>query len=66
LRYKDAAKEKPSDIAIHVRLGRVFEKLNQLPQAIEEYTAAEKLAGPDKWTAEARAALARLQRPAGS
>jgi len=35
MRYKDAAKEKPSDVAIHVRLGRVFENLNQRPQAIE-------------------------------
>jgi len=65
MRYKDAASEKPSDVAIHVRLGRVLEKLNRPPQAIEEYKAAEKLSGPEKWTAEARAALARLQRTPG-
>ncbi len=63
LRYSDAAEEKPGDAAIHVRLGRVFEKLNQLPQAIQHYQAAQKLAGPAKWSDEARAALLRLQRP---
>ncbi len=61
LRYKDAANDKPRDIAIHVRLGRAFEKLSQLPQAVEEYKAAQKLPGPDKWSDEARAAILRLQ-----
>jgi outer membrane protein assembly factor BamD (BamD/ComL family) len=28
-RYNDAAEEKPEDLAIHVRLGRAFEKLRQ-------------------------------------
>ena len=65
LRYKNALKEKPGDPAIHVRLGRVFEKLNQLLQAIEQYQAAEKLAGPKRWSDEAHAALLRLQRPRG-
>ena len=55
-RYQDAAKQKPDDLAIHVRLGRVFEKLNRLPEAIEQYKAAEKLTGPAKWSDEARAA----------
>lgn len=63
LRYQDAVEQKPGDAAIHVRLGRVFEKLNQLPKAIEQYQAAQKLAGPEKWLDEARAALLRLQRP---
>ena len=63
LRYKDAVEEKPGDAAIHVRLGRVFEKLDQLPQAIEQYKAAQKLAGLEKWSDEAGAALLRLQRP---
>ena len=63
LRYQDAAEEKPGDAAILVRLGRVLEKLGQLPQAIEQYNAAQKLAGPEKWTEEARAALTRLQPP---
>lgn len=63
LRYKDAAEEKPGDTAIHVRLGRVFEKLSQLPQAMEQYKAAEEQAGPAKWLDEAKAAVLRLQHP---
>jgi tetratricopeptide (TPR) repeat protein len=61
LRYKDAAGEKPGDAAIHVRLGRVFERLGQLPQAMEQYKAAQELAGPAKWSEEAKAAVLRLQ-----
>jgi tetratricopeptide (TPR) repeat protein len=61
LRYKDAAEEKPEDAAIHVRLGRVFERLGQLPQAMEQYKAAQELAGPAKWSDEAKAAVLRLQ-----
>jgi tetratricopeptide (TPR) repeat protein len=61
MRYKDAVEEKPGDAAIHVRLGRVFEKLRQLPQAIEQYKAAEELAGPAKWLEEAKAGVVRLQ-----
>jgi tetratricopeptide (TPR) repeat protein len=63
LRYKAAAEEKPGDLAIHVRLGRVLEKLNQPSQAIEQYKTAQKLAGPKKWSDEASAALLRLQHP---
>jgi len=62
LRYKDAVEEKPGDTAIHVRLGRLFERLGQLPQAIEQYKAAQELAGPAKWSDEAKAAALRLQR----
>jgi tetratricopeptide (TPR) repeat protein len=65
LRYKGALEEKPGDIAICVRLGRAFEKLNQLPQAIEQYQAAQKLTGPEKWSEEAKSALLRLQPPPG-
>jgi len=61
LRYKEAVGEKPEDAAIHVRLGRVFERLSQLPQAIEQYKAAQELAAPAKWSHEAEAALVRLQ-----
>ena len=61
LRYKDAVAEKPGDIAIRVRLGRVFEKLDQLSQAIEQYKTAQKLTGPKNWSDEANAALLRLQ-----
>src|SRR5262249_8633829 len=52
MRYKDAVDEKPGDAAIHVRLGRAFEKLRQLPQAIEQYKAAQELAGLAKWLEE--------------
>lgn len=62
LRYKDAVEEKPGDAAIHVRLGRVFERLGQLPQAMEQYKAAQELAGPAKWSDEAKAAVVRFQR----
>lgn len=60
MRYQDAANWKPQDAAIHVRLGRAYEKLRQFPQAIEEYTTAEKFTGPPKWVDEAKAALQRL------
>ena len=61
LRYKDAAEEKPGDAAIHVRLGRALEKLGQIPQAMEQYKAAQELAGPAKWIDEAKAAVLRLE-----
>jgi hypothetical protein len=31
--------------------------LNQIPQAIERYQAARKLAGPENWSDEAKSAL---------
>ena len=65
LRYNDALEEKPGDPAIHVRSGRILEKMHQLPQAIEQYKAALKLAGPQKWFDEANSSLLRLQRPSG-
>ena len=60
-RYKDAVEEKPADAAIQVRLGRAFEKLGQIPEAIEHYKAAQGLAGAAKWSDEAEAAIIRLQ-----
>ncbi|HUE51261.1 MAG TPA: tetratricopeptide repeat protein [Terriglobales bacterium] len=42
MRYEDALEIKPGDVAIHVRLGRVLEKLGRFPQAIEAYNAAQK------------------------
>lgn len=59
-RYQDALELKAGDAAIYVRLGRALEKLNELPKAVENYQAAAALAGPEKWTQEARAALDRL------
>jgi hypothetical protein len=61
MRYKDAAEEKPGDAAIHVRWGRALEKLGQFPEAMEQYKAAQELAGPKKWSDEAKAALTRLE-----
>src|SRR5262249_42146760 len=63
LRYNDALEQKPADAAIHVRLGRVLEKLNEPSRAIEHYQAAEKLGGPAKWANEAKSALSRLKLP---
>ena len=60
LRYQDALKDKPGDPAIHVRLGRTFEKLKDLPKALEHYTVAETLPGPARWRQEAHDSLARL------
>lgn len=61
MRYKDAVEDKPRDAAIHVRLGQAFEKLGKIPEAIQEYKAGQELAGPEKWSDEAKAALVRLQ-----
>jgi tetratricopeptide (TPR) repeat protein len=61
MRYQNAVEDKPRDAAIHVRLGRALEKLSRPPEAIQQYKAAQELAGPEKWSDEAKAALARLQ-----
>jgi tetratricopeptide (TPR) repeat protein len=66
LRYNDAVEEKPGDLAIHVRLARTFEKLRHIPEAIQEYKTAQKLAGPRKWSEEAKSSLIRLQHASGS
>ena len=66
MRYEDALEEKPEDVAIHVRLGRVFEKLGRLPEAIEAYNAAQNLPRTGKWSDEAKSALMRLQQTKGS
>lgn len=60
LRLKAALADKPGDAAIHVRLGRVLERMNDPNKAIEHYQEAQKLPGPAKWTQEARSALQRL------
>ncbi len=64
MRYRDADEEKPGDAAIQVRSGRALEKLARLPEAIQEYKAAEQIAIPEKWSDEAKAALVRLERHA--
>lgn len=60
-RFQDAAKAKPDDAAIEVRLGRAYEKLKQPVQALLQYEAAAKLSGPEKWVDEARSSASRLQ-----
>lgn len=61
MRYKNAVEDKPRDAAIHVRLGRTFEKSGKLPEAVQQYKEAQEIAGPEKWTDEAKAALHRLE-----
>jgi tetratricopeptide (TPR) repeat protein len=61
LRYQEAVEWKPDDAALHVRMGRVLERLSQPSQALEHYATAEKLALPGPWLQEARAAVKRLQ-----
>lgn len=63
LRYQAALTEKPGDAAIHVRLGRVLERMNEVGKAIEHYQEAQRLAGPAKWSEEAKSALLRLRPP---
>ena len=61
MRYQEADEDKPGDSAIRVRLGRAFENLGKIPQAMDQYKAAQDLEGPAKWRDEARAAVLRLQ-----
>jgi Flp pilus assembly protein TadD len=61
MRYEDALEGKTGDVAIHVRLGRVLEKLGRVPQAMEVYNAAQSLPRTEKWSDEAKSALLRLQ-----
>lgn len=62
LRYLEGLEEKPDDPAIHLRLGRVMEKLNQLPQAIAQYKLVPGRDGSERWSKEAKGALLRLER----
>ncbi len=60
-RYQDAAELKPKDPAIHVRIGRAQEKLQEPGKAADAYKLAAGLASADtQWGKEARQALARL------
>lgn len=60
MRYQTASEQKTGDAAIHVRLGRVFEKLKDIPQAAAHYRTATTLAPSADWSREAQSALARL------
>jgi tetratricopeptide (TPR) repeat protein len=59
-RYKEADGQKPNDPAIHLRLGRAYEKLEQREEARKHYKAAAE-AREGFWTAEAKAALERVK-----
>src|SRR3954469_10225868 len=61
MRYTDANKEKPGDAAIHLRLGRGWEKLGSPEQAYPEYDATVKLEPEGKSAEEAKAAMERLR-----
>lgn len=65
-RYKTRPKKNREILPSMFELGRALEKLGQLPQAIEEYKAAQKLPGPRKWSEEAKSALALPQPVTGS
>ena len=62
MRYADAAKAKPGDAAIHLRMGHGWEKLGAPERAYLEYDAVVKLApeGEGKTAAEAKEAMQRL------
>jgi len=61
-RYQEAAEQKPHDAAIHVRLGRTFERMDRPDLAAEQYSEAAKLGGPEKYVSEAKAALGRQEK----
>lgn len=60
MRYQDAEQQKAGDAAIMVRLGRAYEKLKEPGKALEQYQAAARLNGPEKWLDEARSGVTRL------
>ena len=60
MRYADARENKPGDAAIHIRMGKTLEKLDELERAYVEYDAAAKLELEGKYLAEAKQAMQRL------
>jgi|GEM_PF-2256219 len=60
-RYADAAKAKPGDAAIYLRMGRGWEKLGNPERAYLHYDAVLQLEPEGKSAAEAREAMARLK-----
>jgi tetratricopeptide (TPR) repeat protein len=59
-RYKEALEQKPGDPAIHLRLGRTHEMLEQREEARKHYQAAAD-AREGFWTVEAKEALRRVK-----
>jgi tetratricopeptide (TPR) repeat protein len=62
MRYEDARQSKPGDAAIHVRMGRALEKLDEPARAYLEYDSATKLEPAGKSEHEARDAMERLRK----
>jgi tetratricopeptide (TPR) repeat protein len=60
LRYREAVEQKPGDAAIHLRIGRAYEKLNESERAYLAYDAAVKLDPAGKGSADARSGVERL------
>jgi tetratricopeptide (TPR) repeat protein len=60
-RYQEALEDKPGDAAIHLRLGRTFEKLDKPGLAFEHYDASLILDAEGPSAAASREALARLR-----
>ncbi len=61
MRYADAAKSKPGDAAIHLRMGRGWEKLGAPERAYLEYDATVRVEPEGKSAAEAQDAMQRLK-----
>ncbi len=60
-RYQEALESKPDDAAIHLRLGRTFEKLGEPTRAFENYDASLTADPGGPSAEEARKAVERLQ-----
>jgi hypothetical protein len=60
MRYRDAVEQKPGDAAIHLRIGRAYEKLKESERAYLAYDAAVKLDPEGNSSAEAKSGVERL------
>jgi hypothetical protein len=61
MRYESAVEKKPGDAAIHLRIGRAFEKLGDNERAFMGYDAVVKLEPAGKSAAEAKQGMERLR-----
>jgi tetratricopeptide (TPR) repeat protein len=61
MRYESAVEKKPGDAAIHLRIGRAFEKLGDNERAYLGYDSAVKLEPAGKGADEARQGMERLR-----
>lgn len=60
-RYQEALENKPADPAIHLRLGRTLEKMDDFAQAYAHYQLSARSVQDGPWKKEAQKALARLR-----